>query len=189
MSKKYETIPELVNIKGKGECFGYDGLMKKLPRSSTTIAVEDTDLFVLSESDFEKCFSKSILKSEIERKEFLMERIPAFKERRLYFDLRFKYIRTHVRSLIILMKKKSISDVLYTEGSTCVSVWLVYLGECVLLKNHKKLKSGEKLNNSKQNTIINISVGGFSGLEALNSGSQKYLGTLVVSLNIHITLD
>jgi len=97
MSTK-EVINECVNVKGKGECFGYDGVMKKAHRTSTTVAIEDTNLFTLSEQFFDKCFGKSILKSEIERKEFLMERVEIFRERKQYFDSRFKYIKTHVNN-------------------------------------------------------------------------------------------
>ena len=39
---------------------------------------------------------KDIQKAERERKDFLLERIPAFRQNKEYFNLRFKYIKTHV---------------------------------------------------------------------------------------------
>ncbi len=86
----------MVNSKSSGECFGYDGLMKKAFRTSTVMTIEDTDFFVLSEEFFDKSFNKAIHKAERERKDFLMQRIPAFLENKPYFNSRFKYIKTHV---------------------------------------------------------------------------------------------
>jgi len=94
---KKEVIRELVNEKGKGECFGYDGLMHKKFRTSTVISLEDTDFFVLKVEFFDRSFNKAILKAESQRKEFLIERVPAFKENKQYFFKRFKHIKTHVR--------------------------------------------------------------------------------------------
>jgi len=93
---KEELIFELVNIKGKGECFGYDGLMNKAFRTSTTKTLENTDFFILSLDGFDKCFNKAIKKAERERKDFLIERIPAFRHNKAYFNTRFKHIKTHV---------------------------------------------------------------------------------------------
>ena len=93
---KNEVVLERVNVKSKGECFGYDGLKNKVHRTSTTIAIEDTDFFVLSEEYFDKSFNKAISKAERERKDFLIDRIPAFQVRESYFNSRFKYIKTHV---------------------------------------------------------------------------------------------
>jgi len=98
----------MVSVKKSGGCFGYDGLINKAHRTSTTIALQDTDLFVLSGEHFDKCFNKSILKNDIERKEFLMNKIKTFKLNKQYFDLRFKYIKTH---------NKSNNDIIYSEGS------------------------------------------------------------------------
>jgi len=84
-------------IKGPGECFGYDGLINKAYRTSTTISVTDVDLFTLNQEFFDKSFNKSILRSTVERKEFLMNRIEAFRENKSYFESRFKYIKTHVK--------------------------------------------------------------------------------------------
>ena len=78
-------------------------------------------------------------------------------------------------------QNKTINDIIYTEGSKATSVWLVFLGECVLLKNFKKLIPGEKINCTKQTTVMKISKGGFSSFEVLDPGEQKYSGTLVVN--------
>ena len=153
---KDEVRLEQVNSKSSGECFGYDGLMNKAHRTSTTMTIEDTDFFVLSEEYFDKCFNKAIRQAERERKDFLIERIPAFKNDQVLFNQRFKYIKTH---------NKTFNDILYTEGSKATSIWIVYLGECNLLKNFRKLKSGEKINNCKQTITLNITKGGFSSFQ------------------------
>ena len=93
---KKEIISELFSVKGKGECFGYDGLMNKKYRTSTVFTIEDTDFFILNEFYFDRSFSKAILRAEKDRKDFLIERIPAFKENQIHFNKRFKYIKTHV---------------------------------------------------------------------------------------------
>ncbi len=76
------------------------------------------------------------------------------------------------------------NDVIYTEGQEANSIWVVYLGECVLLKSHKKLNPGEKVNLTKQTPIMYLTKGGFSTFEALDPGVNNYQGTLVVSLPI-----
>jgi len=93
---KSEVVFERANVKSKGECFGYDGLMNKAFRSSTTKAIEDTDFFILAEEFFDKSFNKAIMKAERERKDFLIDRVPAFQDNLVYFNKRFKYIKTHV---------------------------------------------------------------------------------------------
>ena len=87
----------LTAIKKSGECFGYDELMHKNHRTSTTIAIKDTDLFILEEKHFDKSFSKSILKNDIDRREFLMDKVPCFKIREKYFYSKFKFFTTHVK--------------------------------------------------------------------------------------------
>ena len=94
---KGKLLWEQVNEKTNGECFGYDGLMNKKYRSSTVNTLDDTHFFVLSEENFDKCFGIAILKAEIERKEFLIEKIPAFRKRQDLFYKRFKYIISHVK--------------------------------------------------------------------------------------------
>ena len=86
----------MISVKKSGECFGYDGLMNKAHRTSTTIALQDTDLFVLSALDFDKCFKKNIHQNDKERREFLMNKVKSFKFRKEKFESRFKYIKTHV---------------------------------------------------------------------------------------------
>ena len=81
--------------------------MKKAFRTSTTVSMENTHLFVLSDRYFKNCFKKNILDHENQRKDFLMERIPVFRERKGYFDSRFKYIKTHVKhysNILIIFK-------------------------------------------------------------------------------------
>ncbi len=73
MMKK--VIHDSVNVKKKGDCFGYDGLMNKKFRSSTVMTEEDTHFFVLLEDFFDKTFKKAILKADRERKDFLIERV------------------------------------------------------------------------------------------------------------------
>ncbi len=78
------------------------------------------------------------------------------------------------------------NDIIYTEGSQADSAWVVYLGERVLLKSHKNLKPGEKINLTKQSPILNLTKGGYSTFEATDPGINMYQGTLVVSeISIH----
>lgn len=74
---------------------------------------------------------------------------------------------------------------MYIEGASATSIWLVYYGECTLLKNTEKLKEGEEINPTKQTSVLNLVRGGFAGFEALTNGT-KYAGTLVVSISIYI---
>jgi len=49
-----KLVEKEVKVKGKGECFGYDGLMNKMKRTSTTVALTDVICFLLNEEDFDK---------------------------------------------------------------------------------------------------------------------------------------
>ena len=73
--------------------------MNRAFRTSTTKTVADTNFFILSLEHFDRSFNKAISKAERDRKDFLIDRIPAFKENKAYFKSRFKYIKTHVRFL------------------------------------------------------------------------------------------
>jgi len=88
---------EEFSVKTEGMCFGYDGLMNKANRTSSVYALEDTELFVLDNDGFDKSFLKSILRAEIDRKDFLKDRIPVFKDNEAKFFGLFKLIKTHVR--------------------------------------------------------------------------------------------
>lgn len=81
---------------------------------------------------------------------------------------------------MIKTQNKQFGDVIYTEGSSATSVWLVFLGECSLIKNFGKLKPGEKINITKQSTVIHLVKGGFSGFESFDPNKPKYKETLVV---------
>ncbi len=99
VSTKY--IEREVKVKASGECFGYDGLMNKKNRTSTTVALTDVHMFLLNEEDFDKTinvikfylpFQKSIKRAEIDRKLFLINRIKAFADHIEKFEKIFKKI-------------------------------------------------------------------------------------------------
>lgn len=62
MAPDYEMhiVPEEFGTKGKGMCFGYDGLISKKPRTSTVLAIERTEMFTLEEKFFDECFNVNL---------------------------------------------------------------------------------------------------------------------------------
>jgi len=79
-----------------GMCFGYDGLMLKKLRTSSVLCLEDCHIFILSDENFELSIGRSILKGDTDRKQFLLNRIPAFKENKKFFVSVFKDLKTVV---------------------------------------------------------------------------------------------
>jgi len=100
LEKDFRLIEEQTDVKLPGMCFGYDGLMLKKERTSSTYCLEDTVLLVLGDVEFEKSLGRAILKCDLERKQFLINRIPSFKKNEHIFCTIFKFLKTAVSKLI-----------------------------------------------------------------------------------------
>lgn len=70
---------------------------------------------------------------------------------------------------------------MYIEGSPAEYVYVIYQGECNLLKSNVKINPSEKLIHFKsQMRLLTLLKGDFAGFEALKK-NQVYHSTLVVS--------
>ena len=92
----YRIIEEETDRKVPGMCFGYDGLMLKKARTSSTCCLEDTWLLVLGDVEFERSIGRAIFRCDLERKQFLINRIPSFRNNEKIFVSLFKFLKTQV---------------------------------------------------------------------------------------------
>lgn len=75
-SKFYNTTPTVQFTEGM--CFGEWGLMYKQNRSSTAQAISKVKIFKINERAFKENFMLSIMKTDLDRKEFLKSKISYF---------------------------------------------------------------------------------------------------------------
>ncbi len=87
----YEDI-ELLQ-KSSGTCFGELGLIyPNQKRTTSAVALRDTDLFSIEKAPFLAAFGKAFTRSEIEKKGFILSRISGFKEMKTRFDNYYRHI-------------------------------------------------------------------------------------------------
>ena len=153
---------ELCKMKN-GNCFGEIGLLCNNARTCSALALEDTDLFVLDRNEFGLSFDKSILKSEIERKNFILRKIPPFSA--IHYSTYNNIFKK------IIPKFFDRNEIIFRETDIADCFYLLYTGSCKILKNMISLNEIDKninnINNMKSTTILKVEKGKCLGLEAI----------------------
>ena len=60
----------------QGMCFGEWALAYNIPRTASAYTLENTDLFYLDKDAFDVLLSRTIIKSDVEKKNFISKKIP-----------------------------------------------------------------------------------------------------------------
>lgn len=75
-----------------GACFGEWALIYNTIRTASAYAVEDTDLFYLDKDDFIFTLNKEIYKSDINKRHYVINKIPILKKIKKYSTILFSMI-------------------------------------------------------------------------------------------------
>lgn len=173
MDKKESQMKEVIKeeeilCRTDGFCFGEWGLIYKKERSTSALALEDTDLFVLDQESFNISFSKCLSKAEIDRKNFLLKRITPFAE------VPFSKFELIYKTIVPMFLSKN--EIIFLENSPSDKIYVIYMGLCNLIKNINILPEEYKNDTSKMKFInlLKIDKGDIIGLETLYSEKYKY---------------
>jgi CRP-like cAMP-binding protein len=164
----------------EGDCFGEWAIIYNMPRSATAYVIEDSDLLYMEKPSFTEFLAKSVMKSDMERKNFIKSSIMTFNNIEK-FESYYKFIVPMV-SLAFKYKFVEKNTVIYQEGSKGNFFYVVYIGEFDLEKEFVKSKQIEnevppylKENNR---IILKLERGAFAGLEIIYSEQKLYNFTL-----------
>ena len=142
-------------------------------------ALEDCDLFRLNDNIFMKTLGKYLFKADFERKEFLAYQVKLFYENKHKYYSIYKSVKVH---------HKEKNEVIHLERTYARSVFLIYYGECKLLKYmfnkltlDKNIKAIYDYDSVRFMKILTLTKGDFSGLEATQP-YHYYQYSLVVML-------
>jgi len=91
--EQYDDEEKEILRKYPGSCFGETGLIYTgIKRTATAFALTDCVLFSIQKAPFLQCFGKSFIRSEIEKKNFIISHIPGFKKMKTKFDFYYRQI-------------------------------------------------------------------------------------------------
>jgi CRP-like cAMP-binding protein len=147
-----------------GETFGDWGLMRKTTRRASAYAIEDSHLFHISEGSFYLSLCKIMLRAELERKNFICNRILPFEElSRTAFDSLYKSFQP---------KFVSKNEIVFDEREQAHSLYIILAGSFTLLKAIGSSKT--ELAPTRYIPIIKVEKGGVAGIESLFDQFYKH---------------
>ena len=171
-SKKMNLIP--------GYCFGEWGLTYNIPRTTSIYCIEDTDVFYLEKKYFDKFLLKKFHLSDLKKIQFIYDRLPILKKNSNNLD----HILTKITPFFF-----DEGDIVYTPYDKANTLYLIYLGECLLCE--MPFKTTNKIDYlQKKDKLIRVSTiteGGIVGLESCLP-EKKYEHCLYVVQNFTILL-
>ena len=170
-------------ILSEGSCFGDQEMSKKKKRNYSLICLTDCHLFSLKKEYFDKIMLSKIIRSELIKTNFILDRLNVISKEQHFFKLITK----------IIPKLYYKGQILYTPFDIADNLYLVYKGECAMCETVKIYDNkNDFLAEKPEMKIISIlNEGGIGGLEAYqkNVNYEKYLivnSSLTIILKIDI---
>ena len=168
--EKYIISEEELFRMGEGYCFGEWALIYNEPRSASIYTLEDCVFFTLDEIHFKNSFLKSLNNSEYSKKKFALKNF-------LPFDMMNERQLSIYKNIVPITCKQN--QIIFNEGDTSDSIYLIYLGSFTL----------EKKYGAKQFRVLNLEKGSIVGLESIFEGEDsKYKCSLKLSRGIDVGL-
>lgn len=144
---------------------------------------------MIDAKNFENSFGKCILKSELEKKYFLLKNISGFQDiSKNKFDAIYSTMQT---------KNLLKNEVVYYENDPAEYIYIIYQGLFKLKKfekdNNQIVEIGKNIDptNSKLHTVLSLDKGDFAGLEALfitPTNKENYKYTLVANSDYNVAI-
>ena len=156
-----------IQIIQKGKFFGEWDLILNRPHINCAFANEDTDLLLLDKNYFDKYLEKHLSKADLDRKYFIINRIPLLKiEHLLHMHPEF-------------FDKNAI---VYTQYDIADEFFIILQGSGALKKlNISKCKQDIFYNKNEMETMCIIDSGGIVGLEAGREKFGKYEYNFIIN--------
>ena len=168
--EKYIISEEELFRRGEGYCFGEWALIYREPRSASIYTLEDCVFFILDEIHFKNSFLKSLNNSEYSKKKFALQNF-------LPFDMMDERQLSIYKNIVPITCKRN--QIIFNEGATSDSIYLIYLGSFTL----------EKKYGVKQFRVLNLERGSIVGLESIFEGEEsKYKCSLKLSCGCEVGL-
>ena len=164
-------------------CFGEQEMCKKKRRTYSVICLKDSHFFSLQKEYFDKYILGKIIRSELLKTNFLLDKLQVIQKEEHFFSLITKIIP-------ILCHKGEILYTLFDKGDF---LYIVYRGECALCETVKPYNNkNDFLYEKPQMKVISIlNEGGIGGLEGYQKGNnyEKYMAvnssfTIILKLDI-----
>ena len=155
----------------KGMCLCEWDIIRKRLLTENAYALEDTNVFYLEKEYFEKILSSPIVRSDIERKYFIIAKIP---------------ILTLENLSNIQPEFYNKNDIIYTEFDNACEAILIYKGSAALATFKNAINKKDIYDRRKELKIITkIERGGLAGLEIGKTNTDKeeifYENTLIAT--------
>ena len=169
-------------ILSEGSCFGDQEMCKKQKRNYSLYCLTDCHLFSLKKDHFEKYLLSKIVRSELLKTNFILDKLSVVSKEQHFFKLITK----------IIPKLYDKGQILYTPFDTADHLYLVYKGECAICETSKIYSNkSDFLSEKPEMKIISIlNEGGIGGLEGYQKdvNYEKYM-VVNSSLTIILKLD
>ena len=151
----------------KGNFFGEWDLILNRPHINIAFAKENTDLLLLSKNYFDKFLANHLSKADLDRKYFIMNRIPLLSIEHL--------LNMHPE----FYDKNTI---IYTQYDIADEFFIILQGKGALKKlNNCKCKQDILNNKNEMETLCIIDSGGIVGLEAGKQKIGKYENNFIIT--------
>ena len=166
----------------EGSCFGDQEMSKKKKRNYSLLCLTDCHIFSLKKDYFDKYMLSKIIRSEMLKTNFILDKLNVVSKEENFFKLITKIIPS-------LYHK---GHILYTPFDSAHYLYLVYKGECAICETYKPFNDkNEFLSEKPEMKMISIlNEGGIGGLEGYQKGIN-YERYMIVnsSLTIILKLD
>ena len=169
-------------VLSSGSCFGDQEICKKQKRNYSLYCLTDCHLFSLKKEYFDKYILSKIIRSELLKTNFILDKLSVISKEQHFFRLITK----------IVPKLYHKGQILYTPFDMADYLYLVYKGECAICETCETFENkNDFLFEKPEMKVISIlNEGGIGGLEGYqkNVNYEKYM-IVNSSLTIIITLD
>ena len=175
----FSLIKQLQNFKTElndEEFFGDEALRYNTLEEYSVYCLKDTHLITLHRDYYNKFLFDKINKNEKKMKNFILNKFPLLKDEKRY-NLLINKLRPHY-----LIKNQYI----YTHFDLATDLFLVYSGECSIVKPIQSFEDKDELllEKPKFKIISTINPGGFAGYESCvkeKNNQNKYDNCLIVT--------
>jgi len=164
-------------------CFGEQEMCKKKRRTYSVICLKDSHFFSLQKEYFDKYILGKIIRSELLKTNFLLDKLQVIQKEEHFFSL--------ITKIIPMLYQKG--EILYTPFDKADFLYIVYRGECALCETVKPYNNkNDFLYEKPQMKVISIlNEGGIGGLEGYQKDNnyEKYMAvnssfTIILKLDI-----
>ena len=178
-----KNLQHFSKIIKSGNYFGEKELCKRTLRKDSLYCLSDCHVFTLSKEYFEKYLLNKIVRSELLKSKFIVEKLDIInRDSRLY---------SLIPKISVLLLYKDY--VIYTPFDKAEYLYLVYQGECAICETLKNYNNKKEFlsDNSRMKNISILKEGGFGGLEGFQNdvNYENYMvvighSALVLKINI-----